>query len=113
VVPFLSEFRRPFYQRLEEDLDARGMSLTIAYGAPYSEDQVARRDVIDIDGAVRVRQACLWLAGRPLVHKRTNRSAISSSTRCFSGNRRASGPRSRCGTTAGRTPGHSPVSNNR
>jgi glycosyltransferase involved in cell wall biosynthesis len=70
VVPFLSEFRRPFYQRLEEDLDARGMSLTIAYGAPYSEDQVARRDVIDIDGAVRVRQACLWLAGRPLVHKR-------------------------------------------
>lgn len=70
VVPFLSEFRRSFYRRLEEDLDRRGMSLTVAYGAPYSEDQIARQDVIDIDGAVRVRQACLWLAGRPLVHKR-------------------------------------------
>jgi glycosyltransferase involved in cell wall biosynthesis len=78
VVPFVSEFRRSFYRRLEEDLGARGMSLAIAYGAPYSEDQIARQDVIDIDSAVRVRQVCLWVAGRPLVHKRLG-SLIASS----------------------------------
>jgi len=70
VVPFLSEFRRSFYRRLEEDLDARGITLVLAYGAPYSRDQSARRDVIDIDGAVRLRQFSMWVAGRPLVHKR-------------------------------------------
>jgi len=70
VVPFLSEFRRTFYQRLEDDLRARGIRLVVAYGAPYSGDQSARRDVIHMDGAVRLKQWSTWLAGRPVVHKR-------------------------------------------
>lgn len=70
MVPFLSEFRRSFYRLLEEDLKARGIRLAIAYGAPYSKDQSARRDVIHLDGAVRLKQWSAWLAGRPLVHKR-------------------------------------------
>lgn len=70
VVPFLSEFRRSFYRRLEEDLAAYDISLVIAYGAPYSKDQSARQDVIDIDGAVRLRQSQFWVAGRPVVYKR-------------------------------------------
>jgi len=41
----------------------------IAYGAPYSADQRARRDVIHIEGAVRLKQWSTWVAGRPLVHK--------------------------------------------
>ncbi|MFE5793212.1 glycosyltransferase family 4 protein [Streptomyces sp. NPDC056503] len=69
-MPFLSEFRRSFYGRLEEDLDARGIRLVIAYGAPYSGDQEARQDLIHMDGAVRLKQWSAWVAGRPLVHKR-------------------------------------------
>jgi glycosyltransferase involved in cell wall biosynthesis len=70
VMPFLSEFRRPFFRQLAEDLEARGATLVVAHGAPYSRDQSERRDVVEIDGAVRLRQFHLWLAGRPLVHKR-------------------------------------------
>ncbi|MFE5628864.1 glycosyltransferase family 4 protein [Streptomyces sp. NPDC056543] len=69
LVPFLSEFRRSFYRLLEEDLDARGVRLLIAHGAPYSGDQEARRDVIHMEGAVRLKQRTAWVAGRPLVHK--------------------------------------------
>ena len=69
-MPFLSEFRRSFFRRLAEDLDERGITLVVAHGAPYSRDQRERRDVVDIDGAVRLRQLHLWLAGRPVVHKR-------------------------------------------
>ncbi|MFG2824431.1 glycosyltransferase family 4 protein [Kitasatospora sp. NPDC048365] len=69
-MPFLSEFRRSFYRLLTSDLDERGITLVIAHGAPYSRDQQARRDVIHVEGAVRLRQWSTWLAGRPLVHKR-------------------------------------------
>ncbi|MEU2631975.1 hypothetical protein ABZ641_33990, partial [Kitasatospora sp. NPDC007106] len=69
-MPFLSEFRRSFYRQLEADLDTRGVSLVVAHGQPYSRDQRARRDVVDMAGAVRLRQSSLWVAGRPLVHKR-------------------------------------------
>jgi len=69
-MPFLSEFRRSFFRRLAEDLDARGITLVVAHGAPYSRDQRERRDVVEIDGAVQLHQLHLWLAGRPLVHKR-------------------------------------------
>lgn len=70
LVPFLSEFRRSFYLRLTEDLEARGVTLVIAHGAPYSRDQRARQDVIELEGAVRLKQWSTWVAGRPLVHKR-------------------------------------------
>ncbi|WP_159400926.1 glycosyltransferase family 4 protein [Streptomyces sp. NRRL B-24484] len=69
-MPFLSEFRRSFYRQLEADLDTRGVSLVVAHGQPYSRDQRARQDVVDMAGAVRLRQSSLWVAGRPLVHKR-------------------------------------------
>ncbi|WBO64907.1 glycosyltransferase family 4 protein [Streptomyces camelliae] len=68
-MPFLSEFRRSFYRRLEGDLKERGIQLVIAYGEPYSSDQSARRDVIHTEGALRVRQWSAWVAGRPLVYK--------------------------------------------
>ena len=69
-MPFLSEFRRSFFKALAADLEVSGIGLVIAHGAPYSRDQSERRDIVEIDGAVRLRQRHLWLAGRPLVHKR-------------------------------------------
>ena len=70
VMPFLSEFRRPLFRRLADDLAARDVDLVVAHGEPYSRDQSERLDVVEVDGAVRLRQVHLWLAGRPLVHKR-------------------------------------------
>lgn len=70
VVPFLSEFRRAFYERLEADLDTRGITLVVAHGDPYSRDQSTRHDIIRMDRAVHLRQRSATVAGRPLVHKR-------------------------------------------
>jgi glycosyltransferase involved in cell wall biosynthesis len=70
VVPFVSEFRRAFFRRLEADLGAHGVALVIAHGAPYSRDQSARQDAVRLEGAVRLAQRSVWVAGRPLVHKR-------------------------------------------
>ncbi|MDI2124559.1 glycosyltransferase family 4 protein [Yinghuangia seranimata] len=70
VVPFLSEFRVPFFRHLEADLDTRGITLVVAYGEPYTADQRARDDVVEVEGAVRLRQRSARIAGRPFVHKR-------------------------------------------
>ncbi|NUU20409.1 MAG: glycosyltransferase family 4 protein, partial [Streptomycetaceae bacterium] len=65
----------PFFARLRDDLDTRGITLVVAYGEPYNTDQRARRDIVgnmsaDGYGTVRLPQRSVTLAGRPLVHKR-------------------------------------------
>ncbi|MFD9129977.1 glycosyltransferase family 4 protein [Kitasatospora sp. NPDC059571] len=70
VVPFLSEFRRSFYRRLEADLDERGIGFVLAFGAPYSRDLKERQDSVEMAGAVRLPQWSTEVAGRPVVHKR-------------------------------------------
>jgi glycosyltransferase involved in cell wall biosynthesis len=70
VVPFASEFRRAFYERLEHDLDTHGITLTVAYGEPYNVSQKAREDSIDLPHGKRLRQRSVTIAGRPFVHKK-------------------------------------------
>jgi glycosyltransferase involved in cell wall biosynthesis len=70
VVPFLSEFRQPFFRLLRQDLDAAGIDLTIAHGRPHLAEISARADTVPVEGAVELAQRSISLGGRALVHKR-------------------------------------------
>ncbi|MFJ9576353.1 glycosyltransferase family 4 protein [Streptomyces sp. NPDC101191] len=66
VVPYLTAYRLPFFTRLRGELDARNIELAVAHGLPTGLS-AARRDTVELPGAVALRQRVWKVAGRDLV----------------------------------------------